>query len=275
VAAGAPICSERHLRGHAGVLLTCHHFVNGCCSQKFSVRHALECKQGDLVISCHNEIRGELSDLALNCNEPKIHTCCTPEEVKSDEENKKNSAVKHLFRNNGNGGHDDILICGLWARGTDCIIDVQIVDADAKPNRSEDLDKVSAAHEREKEKKCLGACLEQRRHFSLFVVSVDGLLGKEAKFLLIKLSAMLAEKWEKPCSEVCGRVNAPMSIAIVRATHLCVFVDHAFRQAKCATASRSGRTKQVSAFSNIELPMPSPCSLSQPPCNNWLMMLIV
>jgi hypothetical protein len=50
---------------------------------------------------------------------------------------------------------------------------------------------------REKEKH-LGACLEQRRHFSQFVVSADGLLGEEAKILLRKLSAMLAEKWEKP-----------------------------------------------------------------------------
>ena len=55
-----------------------------------------------------------------------------------------------------------------------------------------------------------------------FVVSTDGLLGKEAKILLKKLSAMLAEKWEKPYSEVCGYVNARMSIAIVRATHLCL-----------------------------------------------------
>jgi hypothetical protein len=36
---------------------------NGC-QQKFSVRHALECKRGGLVISRHNEIRDELSDLA-------------------------------------------------------------------------------------------------------------------------------------------------------------------------------------------------------------------
>ena len=37
-----------------------------------------------------------------------------------------------------------------------------------------------------------------------------------------KLSIRLAEKWEKPYSEVCGFVNAHMSIAIVRATHLCL-----------------------------------------------------
>jgi hypothetical protein len=58
---------------------------------------------------------------------------------------------------------------------------------------------------------------------SKHVVSTDGLLGKEAKTLLKKLSALLAEKWEKPYSLVCGYVNAhQVSIAIVRATHLCL-----------------------------------------------------
>jgi hypothetical protein len=103
------------------------------------------------------------------------------------------------------------------------MIDVRITDVDAKSNRSEDSDKVLEAHERKKKKKHdLGACLEQRLHFSPFMVSTDGLLGKEAKILLRKLSSMLAEKWEKPCSEVCGYVNACMGIAIVRATHLCI-----------------------------------------------------
>jgi hypothetical protein len=66
------------------------------------------------------------------------------------------------------------------------------------------------------------SCLEQRRHFTPFVVSTDGLIGKETKTLLKKLSSLLAEKWEKPYSVVCGYVNAQMSIAIVRATHLCL-----------------------------------------------------
>ena len=114
------------------------------------------------------------------------------------------------------------MIRGLWAHGTDCIINVRVTDVDAKSTRSKDPYEVLAAHEREKKKKCLGACLEQRRHFSPFVVSTDCLLGKEAKMMLKKLSARLAEKWEKPCSEVCGHVNARMSIVIVRATHLCI-----------------------------------------------------
>jgi hypothetical protein len=54
------------------------------------------------------------------------------------------------------------------------------------------------------------------------VISTDGLPGKEAKILLRKLSVMLAEKWEKSHSEICGYVNARLSVAIVRATHLCI-----------------------------------------------------
>jgi hypothetical protein len=45
---------------------------------------------------------------------------------------------------------------------------------------------------------------------------------QESKTLLKKLSGLLAKKWEKPFSEVCGYVNAHMSIVIVRATHLCL-----------------------------------------------------
>jgi hypothetical protein len=85
---------------------------NNSCSflDTFSVPHALECKKGGLVISRHNEIRDELSDLASKAlspspvrDEPKIHTCRSPE-VKSDEENEENS-VKRLFRNNRNEDH--------------------------------------------------------------------------------------------------------------------------------------------------------------------------
>jgi hypothetical protein len=89
---------------------------------------------------------------------------------------------------------------------------------DAKSQQSKDPHKVLEAHEREKKKKYLEACLKQRQHFSPFLVSTDGLLGKESQTWLKKLSVLLAEKWEKPYSEICGYVNAQMSIAMVGAT---------------------------------------------------------
>ena len=82
--------------------------------------------------------------------------------------------------------------------------------------------KVLEENEKAKKKKYLGDCLNQRRHFTPFVVSADGLIAREAKSLLRKISSLLAVKSGKSYSEVCGFVNARMSIAIVRATHLCL-----------------------------------------------------
>ena len=111
--------------------------------------------------------------------------------------------------------HRDLLIRGLWAHGTDCIIDVWVTDTDCKSQRSKDPMKVLKTHEKEKKKKYLESCLEQRHHFTPIVVLTNGLVGREAKTLLKKLSTLIAEKSGKSYSEVCGYVNACMSIAIV------------------------------------------------------------
>jgi hypothetical protein len=65
---------------------------------------------------------------------------------------------------------------------------------------------------------------ENRRHFTPFVLSVDGLLGREAQTFAKSLAAKLAGKWQRPYSQVAGYVKArlKMSIAAVRATHLCL-----------------------------------------------------
>ena len=179
------------------------------------------------MICRHNEVRDELSDLAVKAfipsavrDEPRIHIGRPAEESK--EQTETNPAVTRNFLKNRGEDRGDLLIRGLWARGTDCILDIRVTDTDAKSNRSKDPGKVLAAHEREKKKKYLQPCLEQRRHFTPFVTSTDGLIGKEGKTVLKRLSALIAEKWDKPYSEVCGYVNAKMSIAIVRATHLCL-----------------------------------------------------
>jgi hypothetical protein len=150
------------------------------------------------------------------------------------------------------------------------IIDVRIADVDAKFNRSEDPDKVLAAHEREKKKKHLGDCLEQCRHFSLFVLSADGLLGKEANVLLRKLSAMLPDMLEKPCSEVCGCVNARMSIAIVRATQLCIRGSRVPMGKMCNRLPQWEEDKAAGLGLSRHQTSTAPSTMSppQPPCNN-------
>ena len=79
-------------------------------------------------------------------------------------------------------------------------------------------------HEAEKGKKkmYLEACLQQHRHFSLFVASMDGLLGVEATAALKRIAIRLATKWRQPYSKMCGYVKSRVVITLVCATHCCL-----------------------------------------------------
>jgi hypothetical protein len=63
---------------------------------------------------------------------------------------------------------------------------------------------VLEAHEKEKRRNTSGLP-RATSYFHPFVVSTDGLIGKEAKTLL-KLSTLLADKWGSR-TDVCGYVN--------------------------------------------------------------------
>ena len=190
------------------------------------LRHALVCMRGGLVTSCHNEITAELVDLAKTALpgsavsfEPLIHLCRSngsPAANSSSSSSSSDSASSH------SGERGDLLIRGLWSRGTDCILDVRVTDTDCKSYCRRDPMKVLASQEKEKKRKYLKPCLDQRRDFVPFVVSVDGLIAREAKATLQRLASLISEKWRRPYSVVCGYVQARISIAIARATNRCL-----------------------------------------------------
>jgi hypothetical protein len=76
----------------------------------------------------------------------------------------------------------------------DTIINVHCVDTDAKSYNSCEPEKVLKSAEKVEKNKYLEQCLQQRRAQTPFVISVDGLLGYEAKNLLKRLAFHLAEK---------------------------------------------------------------------------------
>ena len=113
------------------------------------------------------------------------------------------------------------IIIGLWEKATDCIIDVHVRDTNAHSAINKDPHIVLETQEGEKKLKYLKACQDQRRHFTPFVVSCDGLLGKEADALLRNLSEHLSKKTGKFYSETCSFLHVGLSIAIVPSVHLC------------------------------------------------------
>jgi hypothetical protein len=62
----------------------------------------------------------------------------------------------------------------------DCIVDIRVTDTDTKSYYHRDTTKVLITQDKEKKRKYFEPCLEQRRHFTPFVSSTDGLLGHEA-----------------------------------------------------------------------------------------------
>ena len=116
----------------------------------------------------------------------------------------------------------DILVRNFWDKQHDLIVDVRVTDTDAPSYRKRDPMKILELQEKEKKKKYLEPCLNQRRSFTPFVVSSDGLLGREAKLLLKQLSKLLVDKWQKPYSVIAGIIRSRISIAIIRASHQCI-----------------------------------------------------
>jgi hypothetical protein len=85
-----------------------------------------------------------------------------------------------------------------------------------------DPNKVLETVERLKKKKYLQPCFDQHHRFTPSIVSVGGLIGKEANTILKFIAARTAIKAGKTYSNVMGYMRARLSISIVRATHVCL-----------------------------------------------------
>ena len=71
---------------------------------------------------------------------------------------------------------------------------MRVMNTDTLSNVQKTPEKCLHEAERGKKKMHLEACLQQRRHLSTFVASVDGLLGVEATDTLKSIASGLATK---------------------------------------------------------------------------------
>eukprot|EP00957_Ditylum_brightwellii_P185794 14145522-Ditylum_brightwellii.AAC.1 len=76
--------------------------------------------------------------------------------------------------------------------------------------------------ENEKKTKYLARCLEQRKIFTSFVATVDGVLEREASMTLKQMTHAVLKKWACPVPKTQNYINTMISIAIVCATHRCL-----------------------------------------------------
>ena len=81
---------------------------------------------------------------------------------------------------------------------------------------------VLSTAEQEKKRKYNGAAEARQASFTPFVVSTDGMLGREANFLLKRLTQRISMKWDKPLGQITGWLRTRLSFAILRATNHCL-----------------------------------------------------
>ena len=89
----------------------------------------------------------------------------------------------------------------------DSVHNMRVVNTDAKSHSVKTPEKCLQEAVKGKNWMYLEACLQQRRHFSPFVASVDGLMGVEATATLKRSASCLSTKWRKTYSKTCGYVN--------------------------------------------------------------------
>ena len=119
------------------------------------------------------------------------------------------------------GERGDLMIRGLKHRSTDCIIDVRVINAEAKSYRNKDVDKIIEAAEKSKRAKYGKLCDNNRKDFEPVVCTADGVVGPEGSKLLKLIVKRLAKKWRRDYSDTCGFVRSRIGVALARDTHRC------------------------------------------------------
>jgi hypothetical protein len=117
-------------------------------------------QKGGPVIFRHNEIRDEvvnmagkaLTSSAVRDAEPLIKSGCIKESEKDARANQEHWSGE--TEQKATAGDDervvDLLILGFWARGTNCMLDAHITDADNKSCSKRDPAKAAELQEKEK-----------------------------------------------------------------------------------------------------------------------------
>ena len=211
-------------------------FCDGC-GKKYTRRHAFSCHCGGLLTHAHDDVAAETICLMqkATCNsdvhaEPRINpgrrrdtpelplskaraqtvTPIGPSEVESDEKN------AHWTDDEKRA---DIYVRNFYSPGRPALFDIRMFDHNQASYRKKPIATVLANHEREKRRKYAQEAAEQRKDFSPFVVTRDGIIGRAAENTMRRIASTLAGRWDMHYSRTSYFVRSRISIAILRSTN--------------------------------------------------------
>ena len=90
----------------------------------------------------------------------------------------------------------------------EALFDIRVIDTNAPSHPTRSLKAILETGANKKKRVYEQAVVERRGNFTPIVLSVNGLLHREAKHFLKRIAANLAHKWEKPYSQMCRYVRS-------------------------------------------------------------------
>lgn len=173
------------------------------CGADMDMLHALNCKRGGLVKQGHDQIRDVVAGLAR-----QAFGGVTVEPVMREGTENEHGLVA------------DIKVNGMWNRERASFYDIRVINADASTYSSRDWTAVADEAARAKHRKYDAAAEDLHGSFSPLITSCEGVLQREFLAFNRRLVDALADKWDKPRSQIAEFVRTKLQMATIRAVSL-------------------------------------------------------
>ena len=191
------------------------------CNAKFTVTHALNCKNGGLISLRHDEIADEWARLCAIALTPAA-IVDRPYIFYGEGDNPDNpkhpdftnaSKPSHVAYANAQGDKGAI---GFWNKGRMTVFDARIINTNSPSYADKKTQTILNDAEKRKLEKYQEPCLQRRRHFTPLIYSVDGVPGKRTAEAEQRLANLISIKLTMSYSQSIFLVRSRMSMALCR-----------------------------------------------------------
>ena len=120
----------------------------------------------------------------------------------------------------------DLEIRGVWQPQVEASFDARVIGTDASSHCHRAPNAILESSSQEKKRMYKKAVVDRRGTFTPFVLSMDGLLHKEASHLIKHMATALSSKWDKACSITSSYIKSLLAFAGIQAVSLCLRGSH-------------------------------------------------
>ena len=186
------------------------------CGKQFSVEHALSCPYGGFPTIRHNELRDITAELMSEvCHNVGTEPILQPI---------TNECLVHRTANREDGARLDVAADSFWGNDRQrAFFDVRVFNPHAQSYQNTSLSQCYRKNEQEK-KRAYDQRVREIEHgsFSPLIFSTTGGMGTIATVVYKRLAAMIADKCEKPYSQIIQLIRCRLNFSLLRSAIMCM-----------------------------------------------------